>query len=322
MLCIWWAMGRRLMPGPGLIVGDRYCNRRKRLLSRICNVNLDEIRKYQFPMIEDEYTFKDSILYGLGLGYGTDPLNRDELHFVTEDDQRVVPTQCNIMSYPGFWVRDLPQLGLDWVRVVHGEQMIRILQPLPAAAKVQARTRISAIDDKGSGKGAAVYVERDISVVETGEVLAQVHSTVFARGDGGQGSFGVAPPPPARIAASTPDAVCEIPTSTRAALIYRLSGDFNPIHSNPDAAGEAGFDRPILHGMCTMGIACRAILQTFCDNRPERLKYMFVRFSQPVFPGETIRVEFFREPDALRFRALAVERNVIVLDRCSAELSP
>lgn len=284
-------------------------------------MNLAEIRKYQFPLIQEEYTFKDSILYALGLGYGGDPLNRDELHYVTEDDQRVVPTQCNVMSYPGFWVRDLPQLGFDWLKVVHGEQMIRILRPLPAAATVQARTRISAIEDKGSDKGAAVYVERDISLVETGEVLAHVHSTVFARGDGGQGGFGEHAMSPTRIASSTPDAVCELPTSARSALIYRLSGDFNPIHSNPDVAREAGFDRPILHGMCTMGVACRAILQTYCDNRPERMKSMFVRFSQPVFPGERIRIEFFREPDVLRFRALAVERDVVVLDRCSAEIS-
>jgi len=284
-------------------------------------VNLEEIRRYRFPTIHDEYSFKDSILYALGLGYGSDPLDRNELHFVTEDEQRVVPSQCNVMSYPGFWVRDEARLGFDWRRVVHGEQMIRILKPLPVAAKVRSTPRILAIVDKGKEKGAAVYLEREICLADSGESLALVRSTVFARGDGGQGGFGEPPRVPDRIDTTDPDRVCQISTSRRSALIYRLSGDFNPLHSNPELARQAGFERPILHGMCTMGIACRAILEQFCDYRPECLKSLFVRFSQPVFPGETIRFEFSQEKGVLRFRALALERNVTVLDRCTAELA-
>ena len=283
-------------------------------------MNLEEVRRYQFSTIESEYTFKDSILYALGLGYGSDPLDTEELHFVTEDDQRLVPSQCNVMSYPGFWLRDESRLGFDWLRVVHGEQLIKILRPLPVAARVHATPHILAIEDKGEDKGAVVYLQREIRLAETGEALAVVRSTVFARGDGGQGGFGEPPPAPTRIAVTEPDVVLQLPTSTRSALIYRLSGDFNPIHSNPDVARQAGFEKPILHGMCTMGLACRAILQRFCNQRPERLKSLFVRFSQPVIPGETIRFEFFKEAGLLRFRAFAVERNVVVLDRCTAQV--
>lgn len=283
-------------------------------------MKLDEVLRYEFPVIEQEYSFKDSILYALGLGYGADPMDADALPFVTEDNQRVVPTQCNVIGYPGFWLRDVPQLGFDWVKVLHGEQFIRIEKALPASARIRARHRIIAIDDKGVEKGAPTYFEKVIENAETGETLATARWTIFARGDGGNGGFGTVPPAPTPITASAIESSCEIRTSPRAALIYRLTGDLNPIHSSPAVARSAGFDRPILHGMCTMGIACRALLQTYCDNRPERLKSMFVRFSQPVFPGETIRVDFLREGAALRFRAFAVERDVMVLDRCSAEI--
>lgn len=284
-------------------------------------MNLDRIVQYQFPLIEHAYSFRDSILYALGLGFGEDPTHENELRFVTEDDQLVVPTQCNVLGYPGFWVRDIPELGFDWLKVVHGEQAIRLLRPLPVAAVVRARPRIVAVDDKGENKGAAVYIEREISLAGSGEVLAVVASTVFARGDGGQGGFGTPPRAAGEIAGGEPDVVCEIGTSRRAALIYRLSGDYNPIHSSPAVARDAGFDRPILHGMCTMGVACRALLERFCDYRPERLRSLFVRFSQPVIPGETIRLEFFNEGERVRFRAYSVERNVMVLDRCSAEIA-
>jgi acyl dehydratase len=284
-------------------------------------MNLEQVRSYAFPVIEQDYSFKDSILYALGLGYGSDPLDQDELAFVTETGQRVVPTQCNVLGYPGFWLRDVPGLGFDWVKVLHGEQSIRIHRPLPASARIQAQHRITAIDDKGQDKGAVVYFEKTIRLAGSAEVLATARWTIFARGDGGQGGFGEVPQAPAPITGTAADASCVIGTSPRAALIYRLSGDLNPIHAVPELARAAGFPRPILHGMCTMGVACRAILRTYCDNRPERLRAMFVRFSQPVFPGETIRVEFFRESTQLRFRAFAVERAVLVLDRCSAELA-
>jgi len=284
-------------------------------------VNLDAVLKYQFSPIEETYTFKDSILYALGLGYGEDPLDREELRFVTEEEQRVVPTQSNVLCYPGFWMRDVPELGFDWLRVLHGEQMIKLMRPLPTSATVKAIVRIIAIDDKGEHKGAAVYLEREICLADSGEPLALVRSTVFARGDGGQGGFGNAPDAPTPLDRFDPDCICEFTSSPRAALIYRLSGDYNPIHSNPDSAREAGFERPILHGMCTMGMACRAILQQFCDYHPKLLRSMFVRFSQPIMPGETIRFEFFKERDGVSFRARSVERDVIVLDRCRAEIS-
>jgi acyl dehydratase len=127
--------------------------------------------------------------------------------------------------------------------------------------------------------------------------------------------------PPAPLAAGKPDQIVEIPTLERAALIYRLSGDWNPLHADPKVARQAGFDRPILHGLCTYGIACRAILRTYCDDEPARLSSMFARFTAPVFPGETIRVEFYEGNEQIRFRAVVKERGITVLDRCHVTLA-
>jgi acyl dehydratase len=135
------------------------------------------------------------------------------------------------------------------------------------------------------------------------------------------GSFGTSPAAPEPLPDRAPDAVCDIATLPQSALIYRLSGDWNPIHADPRSAEQAGLGRPILHGLCSMGIATRALLSTFAEGAPERLRAMFVRFSRPVFPGETIRTEFFGDGDRIRFRARVLERDVVVLDRATAVLA-
>lgn len=280
-------------------------------------MNLAKVHRYQFPPVEQDYSAEDAILYALALGYGSE--SSAEMPFVLETEQKVVPTICNVLGHPGFWLRDVAELGIDWKKILHGEQMLRILRPIPAAGKIVARHRIAAVEDRKE-KGAVIYFEKIIELAETQEQLATARWTIFARGDGGHGGFGDVPPVMPPLPEGAAEKSVEIATSKRAALLYRLSGDMNPIHADPNVARQAGFDRPILHGLCTMGVACRAILQTYCDNEPGRLKEMFVRFSQPVYPGETIRIEFFQEADALRFRAIAVERNVVVLDRGSAKI--
>ncbi len=281
-------------------------------------MNLSEVRRYEFPPVEQSYSFKDTILYALSLGYGG--ADDEERRFVTESSQRVVPTLCNVLGHPGFWLRDVPQLAFDWRKVLHGEQMLRILRPLPVAAAITARHRIAAVDDRKE-KGAVVYFEKTIELTDSGEPLATARWTIFARSDGGQGGFGESPTSPGPLSSNEPEHVVELATSPNAALLYRLTGDMNPIHADPEVARQAGFDRPILHGLCTMGLACRALLQAYCGSDPARLKSIFVRFSQPVFPGETVRIEFFRDNGAVRFRASVPTRQVIVLDRGNAEIT-
>jgi acyl dehydratase len=176
------------------------------------------------------------------------------------------------------------------------------------------------VEDKGADKGAVLCLEKTLVDRETEQPYYTVITTVFLRGDGGQGGFGTPPDAPGAMPEGEPDSVLDIPTMPQIALIYRLSGDYNPIHANPTIARKAGFDRPILHGLCTMGIATRALLQTCCDQDPNRLKSMYVRFSRPVYPGETIRTEIFRSSAGARFRCRAVERDVVILDRGQVEL--
>ena len=283
-------------------------------------MDLAHVREFRFAPIVHDYDFKDTILYALGLGYGTDPTAPSELAFVYEEGLKTVPSQCVVLAHPGFWAKK-PEFGIDWVKILHGEQSFEIHRPLPAEGSVRGEYEIEAVDDKGAEKGAILYQLKRLYDSASNELLATVRSAVFMRGDGGCGSFGTAPEQPGAMPDGPPDASCEIRTLPQQALIYRLSGDFNPIHADPVPARKAGFERPILHGLCTMGIATRALLSTYSEGHPERLKSVFVRFSKPVFPGETIVTEFYRQQNLIRFRCRVKERNIVVLDRGSAVIA-
>jgi acyl dehydratase len=259
------------------------------------------------------YGEKDTILYALGVGYGYDPVDEAQLPFVYEGGLKTVPTMPVVLGYPGFWVKD-PAAGIDWVRVVHGEQALLLHRPIPVAGTVIGRTRVKAIVDKGPGKGALLIQERSVIDKASGALLATLEQTSFCRGDGGFGGGDEPPPPPPALPDSAPDACCDLPTLRQAALIYRLCADPNPLHAEPAVARAAGYPRPILHGLCTYGVAGHAILKTFCDYEPERLQALSVRFSAPVFPGETIRTEMWKRGSTVLFRSRAIERDVVVLN--------
>jgi acyl dehydratase len=280
-------------------------------------LNLDAISNFRFEAVTHIYSRKDSILYALGLGYGSEPTDPAQLAFVYEDNLRAVPSMCCVLAHPGMWVRN-PDLGIDWLKMLHGEQSFEIHGPLPAEGTVVGSYEIVAVEDKGAGKGATLHQIKKLHDKASGQLLATVRSVLFMRGDGGCGGFGEAPEPPQALPDHAPSSFCEIATLAQSALIYRLSGDYNPIHADPKAATKAGFEAPILHGLCTFGVATRALLSTFANGAPERLKSLSVRFSRPVFPGETIRTEFFGAGSEVRFRSRVVERDLIVLDRGSA----
>lgn len=284
-------------------------------------MDIDKIRTMAIEPIVHSYDKRDTILFALGLGYGADPLDESELRFVYEKNLVALPPFANILCHPGFWAQD-PQFGIDWVKILHAEQQLTMHRPLPATGALRGEYRVAGIEDKGEGRGALLHQEKALFNDLTGDHLATVRSTLFLRGNGGEGGFGEPMPPAQAIVDRTPDKVVEIATLPRQALIYRLSGDWNPLHADPAIARQAGFAMPILHGLCTKGIANRAILSAYCDNDVSRFKSMFVRFSKPVMPGETIRIEFFEEGGGeLRFRAIAVERGDVVLDRCSATVA-
>ena len=283
-------------------------------------IDYDKIKNWQFPEIEQTYTAKDSMLYALGVGYGHDPMDEAQLQFVYEKNLRVAPTMPVVMGHPGFWMMN-PAAGIDWVKLVHGEQALRIHRAIPVSGTVIGRTRVKAIVDKGKDKGALVYQERSIVEKSSGAVLATLDHVTFCRADGGGGKSDPAPPPPPAVPEGTPDAVCDLPTLPQAALIYRLCADPNPLHAEPAVAKAAGFPRPILHGLCTYGVAGHAVLKTYCGYDPGKLTALSVRFSSPVFPGETIRTEMWRKNDTVLFRSRVLGRDVVVLNNCVATIS-
>jgi acyl dehydratase len=282
-------------------------------------VKLDLVQRHSIPETDHSYGWKDTILYALGLGYGSDPLQENELPFVYERGLQAVPTICNTLAHPGFWL-DTPSLEIDWIKVLHAEQSIEMHQPLPPEGAVRGAYEIISVVDKGADKGAILTLEKRLSDIASGQLLCTVTTSVFLRGDGGQGGFGPAPAAPGALPDAAPDETLDLATLPQAALIYRLSGDVNPLHADPRVATKAGFRQPILHGLATMGIAARALLRARCDNDPARLGSMFVRFSSPVYPGETLRTEIFDTAEGIRFRCRAVERDVVVLDRGSLGL--
>lgn len=273
----------------------------------------ENLLNFPIPEIRQRLRWQDSALYALSLGCGQDPMDEADLRFVTEGAaMRALPTMAVVLGYPGFWLRD-PATGVDAVRLVHGEQSVEIHAPLPTEGEVIGRSRVTGLVDRGEGKGALLYSERVIFDAATGAKLATLEQTTFLRGDGGFGGPSGPVKKPAPEPEGAPDLVLDLPTRPEMALLYRLNGDHNPLHSSPAVAAKAGFPRPILHGLATFGLVGRALLRAVCDGDPARFGRMDCRFSAPVFPGETIRTEIWRTATGCAFRARAVERDVVVV---------
>jgi acyl dehydratase len=255
------------------------------------------------------WTERETMLYALGVGLGADPMDRRELPFVYENGLKALPTQTTVAAWGAG-----PPIGsmINYLLVVHGEQSVTMHRPMPVEASITADSRILGAYDKGPGKGAVIYTETTLTL-DGGEKLATLVGSTFARGDGGFGGPAEGAPEPHKVPTRTPDMTVDIPTRPDQALIYRLSGDRNPLHSDPDVAAAAGFPRPILHGLCTYGLTCRAVLQTYADYDPAAIRHHAARFSSPVFPGETVTVDLWRDGDEVSFEARVASRGVTVI---------
>jgi len=279
-------------------------------------IDYEKTKAWRSGPVRHSYTAKDTMLYALGVGYGAHPLDENELRHVYEKELAAVPTMAAVLASPGFWMRENKELGIDALKLVHGEQGVTLHAPLPPAATLVGNSRVTRIVDKGEGKGAVMHVEKTLTD-EAGTAIATVEMVLFLRGDGGfsKNSGGDEPAPAAPATPdSPPDAVIELPTRPEAALLYRLSGDMNPLHADPAVAAKAGFPRPILHGLATYGNACRGIVATFCGHDATRLKSIRARLSSPVYPGETLVLECWRVSGAeIAFSASVKERGIKVL---------
>jgi acyl dehydratase len=284
-------------------------------------INYEKLIRWDIPEVEQRLTRRDTILYALGVGLGADPGDTDQLRFVYEDGLQALPTMAIILGYPGPWHAH-PDTGITRSHVVHGEQGLRILKPLPVEGDILGKTRVTGVVDKGRDKGALVMTECTVREKASGDVVCALTSTTFCRADGGFGGPAGPVKAPHEVPESPPQHVCDLPTLPQAALIYRLSGDYNPLHADPAYARKAGFKMPILHGRCTFSITGHAILKTLCGYDPSRFVAMEGRFSAPVYPGETIRTEMWRDGNVVSFRSTVPARGVTVLNNGRAEIKP
>ncbi|WP_293390234.1 MaoC/PaaZ C-terminal domain-containing protein [Nevskia sp.] len=281
-------------------------------------VDYQKLLNYPIPDVRQKYTRKDTMLYALGLGLGADPMDEQQLRFVYEDGLQVLPTYPVVLGHPGFWWKK-PDTGVDWVRIVHGEQGLIIHKLPPPEGELIGRTRVKNIVDKGAGKGILVYSERIITDAATGELLATLPNTTFCRGDGGIGAPTGPVPPVHELPTRTPDISITLDTLPQAALIYRLSGDDNPLHADPKVARAAKFERPILHGLCTFGVAGHALVKAL-DYDVSRIASMHARFTAPVFPGESLTTDIWRDGALWSFRTRVAARDTVVLSNGRVQL--
>lgn len=256
------------------------------------------------------YGDREAMLYAYAIGMGSDPLDERELAFVNEATATarpllVVPSFASVAA----WDAGPGEMNLNRVMVVDGERDISFHRPLSTAADITADSSVLGAFDKGRTKGAVIQ-HQTVLKSAGGELLATIVASLFARGDGGFGGPSGGQAEPHQVPTRAPDLTLDISTRPDQALIYRLCGDRNPLHSDPEFAKRAGFTRPILHGMCTYGITCRGVLQTYADYDPRAFKRHAARFSSPVYPGETVTLELWRDGDVISFEAKVKARGV------------
>lgn len=273
----------------------------------------ERLHALRIPEVRQTYGWRETVIYALGIGLGLDPVDERQLAFVDETKLEAFPTMASVLARPGFWIREL-DTGLDWVRAVHAEQSIRLHRPIPPQGEVFGTTRILEIVDKGPGTGALIRYGRDVIDAGSGQSVATIVQTTLCRGDGGFGgsknSAYPSHPPPER----SPDLTVDMPTYPQMALVYRLSGDLNPLHCNPAVARKAGYDQPLLHGLATYGVAAHALVASLCDYEPARMRGIDARFSAPAFPGDHIAVDIWKLTQGeAAFRARVPARNSVVL---------
>ncbi len=264
--------------------------------------------------VDDEpraYRETDCLLYALGVGFGRDPVDRSELPFVFEGASlRIVPTMASALVSSSF----IAGCGWDYSRVLHGEERLELYRPLPPAARLLVNRRVAAVHDLGEDKGARILIESEARLASDDTVLFTLARSLIARGDGGFGGPKGPSPSVHRLPDREADLSCEVSTRLDQALLYRLADDLNPLHADPALARRAGFERPILHGRCSYGVACRAILKTICGYDFTLIAGFDARFTAPVYPGDTLTTEMWQDRNVVSFRCIVRDRDSIVVD--------
>jgi acyl dehydratase len=274
-------------------------------------INPDAVGATSEPT-RQSWTSKDALLYAVGVGAGQEPL--EELQYTTENsaevEQKVLPTMAVVLGGGG---GAFGKIGsFNPAMLVHGEQGITLHREIPVEGELEAVSEITGIYDKG--KGAVVVSESTATLVDTGEPLFSTRMSAYIRGEGGWGGDRGPSGTPNQAPDREPDHLVTVQTRTDQALLYRLSGDRNPLHSDPAFAAMGGFDRPILHGLCTYGFTGRALLHELCASDPARFKGMEARFSSPVMPGEALTVKAWLDGDGSAVFQTCGDDGRVVMD--------
>ena len=279
-------------------------------------LNYDKLMATRFEPATQQYTRKDVILYALGLGVGAvDPVDPGDLKYVYERQLVALPMLAVTLAAGAMRLAD-PEFGVNYRMLLHAEQWLRLHKPLPPEGTVVSQTTIDEIYDKGAAKGAIMYMTRKLHDAASGELLVTMGNVSFLRADGGFGGKSEGAPKPRAVPMDRPpDVTANLPVSLNQALVYRLAGDYNPLHIDPEVARSAGFDRPILHGLAAYGMVGRALIKLLCGDDPARLRRLDLRFTSPVFPGEPLQVEIWKVATGdAAFRLVATDRKVVVED--------
>ncbi|MDB5714819.1 MAG: MaoC-like dehydratase [Sphingomonadales bacterium] len=273
--------------------------------------NYDVIRNWPVPVVRQRYDRRDTIIYNLGIGAGAVATLADvDLTLVWEERLRALPTMAAVLARERYWFDD-PRTGLDWAHSVHGEQSILWHAPIPSEGEVIAEGCVEELYDKGEGRGALLVTRHDLRCAASGSELATIRQTVFFRRDGGFGGTALAPKP-RRVPDTPPDIRRSLVTRPEQALLYRLSGDLFPLHVDPAFARANRFDTPIIHGLCTYGIAGAAVVDALCGGDGDRLRQLDARFSSAVLPGDRLDTLIWRlGPNEASYRCLVGDRIVI-----------
>jgi acyl dehydratase len=254
---------------------------------------------------------EQSLLYAVSVGFGRDPGRRTELDYLDRGvAQRTVPTMATVMTFNVFE----QDYGWDYGGVLHGEQRLKLYRPLTPSAELIADFTIEGVSDRGAGKPAVLYTRVDARQASDNAPMFSTSSTLIARADGGFGGRRAAGPVPHQIPDRKADMTHRAETRPEQAMLYRLNGDYNPLHASLSAARRAGFDRPILHGLCTYGFACKAILETVCEYDHTLIREFDARFTAPVYPGDVIVTDMWQSGEHVAFRCRVPERDAVVLD--------
>lgn len=271
----------------------------------------ERLMNYDIPEVRQSWGPEDCSRYALSLGMSQDPLDVAQLAFTAGvGGWQALPMMGLILGHPGFWMGN-PDTGIDAVRLVHGQEALEIANPLPPEGEVIGKTRVIGIEDKGADKGALVYSEKLLTDAQTGQLYARIIRTTFLRGNGGFGGALGIKPDPLDAPDGEPDHIAQIATRPEQALLYRWNGDDNPLHFDPAVAAKAGFERPILHGLCTLGIAGQIALGRLTRWHAAKMRGLSGRFTASVYPGETLAVELWNDG---AFRVRVIDRDVIAIN--------